>query len=196
MKRRSPKPFTIEIKKRGRRRDGDATPAPDEGTAYAAEPIFGRDIRFRDAETLFRDGFADDPVTEPAPTLFSAAAEPAFQKPDLKLETSRRILPDLVAEAALNEAATAAVPQPARRRGRPPKQISDSPPLATKRRGRPPGVRRIVEAPPSSVSDGVTPFVVPAVLYLAASARRRAARDTGNLPRGERWKRRLPKVCW
>ena len=193
--RRSTKPFTVEVKKRGGGRRRDVADAPS-GLADPPAPSFGqmvgRDMRFRDAENLFRTltpveaGFA-----EPEQTLF-VSAEPPPQTPDA---APRRILPDLVAEAALSDATVAAEPAPApRRRGRPPKDRDALPQPAKSR------TRAVAPADEETIPvlDMPEPVLemVPAVLYLEASARRRAARATDNLPRAERWKRRLPKVCW
>lgn len=188
--RRSTKPFTVEVKKRGgRRRDtGDFVPERAAPANASFDEMVGRDIRFRDAESLFRavppveTGFAEP---ESAPPL---AIEPAPFQSDT---TPRRILPDLIAEAALSEATLAAVPEP-RRRGRPPKDRSNDPPQPVRARKSPePDFEDV--APIEEMDEIALP---PAVLYLAASARRRARRATDNLPRAERWKRRLPKVCW
>ena len=196
--RRSTKPFTVEVKKRGgRRRDiGDMPADRNDPITPSFGQMVGRDIRFRDAENLFRaPASVDTGLAEPeaAPIVPIAPAEPAPQGPD---SAPRRILPDLIAEAALSEATLAAAPEP-RRRGRPPKARGDDETLPRPAKSR----RRM---PASEVEDDVfdfdapepAPAAPPAVLYLAASARRRAARATDNLPRAERWKRRLPKACW
>lgn len=189
--RRSTKPFTVEVKKRGggRRRGGGDPGVERLAVVHPSfnEPV-GRDIRFRDAESLFR---AIAPVetefTEPEPAPVAADASSAVDP------APRRILPDLIAEAALSEAAQAASPEP-RRRGRPPKDRTED-------RPRPIRMRKPVE--PDLFEETFVPADVeevapssPAFLYLAASARRRARRVTDNLPRAERWKRRLPKACW
>ena len=203
MKRRTAKPFTVEVRKAGlrKREPADAvSPHADDWSNAAAENVPGRDMRFRDAEKLFRTA---DPVQAQAPETSAAAS--VFSSTPLSSDTasvsSRRILPDLVAEAAISEAALPVIPQQ-RRRGRPTKVAVDG---ATARppakRGRP---RRtpLPEQPAFSfleTDDAVStpePAPVMAVRYLAASDRRRAARDTSFMPRAERWKRRLPKVCW
>lgn len=186
--RRSTKPFTVEVKKRGgRRRDaGDVVPERMSVTIPSFGETVGRDSRFRDAESLFRTappvetGFAE-PETAPLAGL-------APVTPDL---ASRRILPDLIAEAALSEATLAAAPEP-RRRGRPPKDRSGDAPQPVRARKPLEPELEVADADPEM--DEVASS--PAILYLAASARRRARRATDNLPRAERWKRRLPKVCW
>lgn len=189
--RRSTKPFTVEVKKRGgRRRDGGD--AVGERLGVASQPFDdtpGRNIRFRDAESLFRAPPPESGLSEPE-TVPLAVVEPFPSPADA---APRRILPDLIAEAALTEATQAAEPAP-RRRGRPPKDRSGDHPQTIRK-------RKPVE--PDLFDESVEPAVLeeiapppPPVLYLAASARRRANRATDNLPRAERWKRRLPKVCW
>jgi hypothetical protein len=191
--RRVAKPFTVEIKKRGgrKREAADAPTARNDAIAPVVEPMVGRDIRFRDAESLFRGG-----ETEPG---FREETQPAPAPSDEPKTPPRRILPDLIAEAALSQASLAAMPAP-RRRGRPPKiRTGEAIPRLAKRGRKPPSFSPetlsyfdLAEDEPETEPT----VVVPAVLYLAASARRRAARATDNLPRAERWKRRLPKVCW
>ena len=194
--RRTAKPFTIEVKKRG----GHKREASDTPDAYAKPVPFpaemvndGRGMRFREAENLFRG------IEQRAAAVEDASVELAVEQGESSgsHQSPRRILPDLIAEAALTEASREAMPAP-RRRGRPPKSDASS----TLPR---PAKRRPVQSAPedetgflfADLPDPVQPpIAVPAVSYLAASARRRAARHTGNLPRAERWKRRLPKVCW
>lgn len=189
--RRSTKPFTVEVKKRGRRRDAVEVV---ERTTVSPPPVsfqssVGRDSRFREAESLFR------PIpVEPADTEQNAAP----LAPPSSDAAPRRILPDLIAEAALSDAPLADVAAP-RRRGRPAKDRSaDTLPHPAK-------PHRKVAEPQEEEEFALfsereepqpAPVLPPAVLYLAASARRRAARATDNLPRAERWKRRLPKACW
>ncbi len=186
--RRSTKPFTVEVKKRGGRRRDAGDLVPERGANPSFDEVVGRDIRFRDAESLFRavppveTGFAE-PETAP-PVAIEPAPLPSDPAP-------RRILPDLIAEAALSEATLAAVPEP-RRRGRPPKDRTEDPPRPVRPR-KSPELEFEEDVPVAEIYEIAPP---PAVLYLAASARRRARRATDNLPRAERWKRRLPKVCW
>ncbi len=200
MKRRTAKPFTIEVRKNGaRKRDASdiATPRNDDANLnFAPDVMPGRDLRFRDADKLFR---GVDVETPSAPVAASAFFKTSVETPKADTAPARRILPDLVAEAAFTEASLAAMPQP-RRRGRPPKiHADDAAPRPAGKRGRP---RRIPlpVTPSFFFDDAEEPVVVapimPAIRYLAASERRRARRDTTHLPRSERWKRRLPKVCW
>ena len=189
--RRPTKPFTVEVKKRGgRRRDGVETV---ERTSVSASPMtldssVGRDSRFREAESFFRAIPVEADDAEPDASFASQSADAA----------PRRILPDLIAEAALSDTPVAEAPEP-RRRGRPPKTPSaDGLAHPVKPRDNEVEPQEVEEISFSEEMDPQLPAPVlpPAVLYLAASARRRAARATDNLPRAERWKRRLPKVCW
>lgn len=202
MKRRTAKPFTVEVRKGGvRKRDATEIPAAraeDATPSFSPGEMPGRDLRFRDAEKLFRGIEVETPpvpASAPLPALFARPAETS--KADDA--PSRRILPDLVAEAALTEASLAAMPQP-RRRGRPPKNEVDAAPHSPGKRGRPRRVPLPAQQPSFFFDDAEEPALVvppiPAVRNLAASERRRARRDTAHLPRAERWKRRLPKVCW
>ena len=205
MKRRTAKPFTVEVRKGGaRKRDTAESDAPrnDEGASRPAiDDMAGRGLRFRDAEKLFRGADFETPPPVTTPSAGAAFFKTPEQISDVSPAAPRRILPDLVAEAALSEATLAALPLP-RRRGRPPKALVDGgEPRPAAKRGRP---RRVPLPPQPAFSffdmeeprpAPVTP-AVPSIRYLAASERRRARRDTTHLPRGERWKRRLPKVCW
>jgi hypothetical protein len=181
--RRTAKPFIVEVKRNSRKRtSGDE---PGDTALVPPEPVSAHSLRFREAETMFRSAgeVAESPVHRTAPASRSPAAAGKDAKPG-------RVLPDLIAEAALAEQA---VDEPVvRRRGRPPKS-PDALPAPKKPRAE-------VDAPPAAEADEMSAapaYTVPVVLIdLAASRRRRSARSTEGLPRGERWKRRLPKVCW
>ncbi len=138
--------------------------------------------------------------------MFRAPAEPDFEEPartesvaatPAVKEPPRRVLVDLVAEAAIAEQVADAMPEP-RRRGRPAKPKIEGPAKIPGKRGRKPKAPVVFEFPEFELPMPDEPVVVPTaiVLDLAASRRRRVARSTDNLPRSERWKRRLPKVCW
>ena len=141
-----------------------------------------------------------------AAALVFAAPEPA---PAAVEEAQRRILPCLVTEAAIDAAKAVEETDEAtapRRRGRPRKQQSadDLAPLAPRKRGRPRKVPleaegREAKGRQQSQSDPAPQPVhvvqtVPAAPVGASmrSNTRRAA--VSELPRGERWKRRLPKT--
>lgn len=167
--RREPKSFTVEVK----RRPGAAKkPAP-----FVPAPV---DEPRQPADALFQ-----------APKEAAAAAEPA-----------RRILPCLVTEAAIDAAQAEAISEvePVRRRGRPRKEPrpDDPAPLAPRKRGRPRKNPVIAvsfddEEDESGPAIAAPPVVAlpPLTLSERAVARRGAV---SALPRGERWKRRLPKV--
>ena len=209
MMRRTAKPFTIEVKKRGgRRRDGDELSVPRATTAMPTEDYVGQNMRFRDAETLFRarpDAEANHAAGQTGGQMTSVMSKvfgpPGESTPEQLVLTQRRILPDLIAEAAITEQAALQVEPEPRRRGRPAKIRTDEP-VVPRKRGRP---RKAVLDSAPKVFDVDTweqtvpvpaPIVVPEMQYFVVSARRRAARSSDHLPRGERWKRRLPRVCW
>ncbi len=168
--RREPKSFTVEVK----RRPGAAKkPAP-----FPAPPA---DEPRRPADALFQ---------QPAAEMTSAN------------EPERRILPCLVTEAAIDAAQAEAFSdvEPVRRRGRPRKEPrpDDAAPLAPRKRGRP-RKNPVISIPFDDGEDDVAPTVAarqvvnlpPLTLSGRAAARRGAV---SALPRGERWKRRLPRI--
>lgn len=145
---------------------------------------------------------APAPVPEPpaAAVLFSST-----EKAPAVAAEPRRILPCLVTDAAIDAAKAAAEIDEApasRPRGRPRKQrnAEELAPLAPRKRGRPRKTPVEAKEPaPKPVRAPVQPprqvRPAPALVVVGASARaseRRAAVD--ELPRGERWKRRLPKA--
>ena len=148
-------------------------------------------------------------LVEPAaPTPQPPAAAAVFSTPESAGAAAdpRRILPCLVTEAAMDAAKTvedADLSLEPRRRGRPRKQKGpdDPAPLAPRKRGRPrKNPVTIVQLVPEPVRP---PAPRPAmqvarstpVAAVGASLRSSARRDAvSELPRGERWKRRLPKA--
>ncbi len=172
--RKEQKSFTVEVK----RRPGAAQKKPRAFVPPQPQPASSPA-----AEALFRT---------PAPTAEQPGAP-------------RRILPCLVTEAALDAAQAEALSDPERvprPRGRPRKQRDpeDIAPLAPRKRGRPrklpaaPAERiTIAEKPARAAPVVLTPVLMtPATSTSERAAARRAA--TADLPRGERWKRRLPKA--
>ena len=143
-----------------------------------------------------------EPASSPAAEALFRAPAPAAEPPG----APRRILPCLVTEAALDAAQAEALADPdrvPRPRGRPRKQRDpeDIAPLAPRKRGRPrklpaaPAERlTIAEKParPAPVVFAPVAFAPPLAPISERAAARRAA--TAELPRGERWKRRLPKA--
>ncbi len=146
-------------------------------------------------------------VEAPAATPEPPSAAALFSAPDKALVAAepRRILPCLVTDAAIDAAKAAAdtddAPAP-RPRGRPRKQrnADELAPLAPRKRGRPrKSPVEAKEAAPTPVRQTAQPArpaqPSPALVVVGAGSRasaRRAAAD--DLPRGERWKRRLPKA--
>lgn len=198
--RRSAKPFTVEVKRGGSRkkRNGAVPHGGDNGFQVRQdEAVPGWDLRFREAENAFRDlALAPEPEL---PLPVAPPREVEAEAPDAQPAAKGRILVDLVAEAALAERAAEDVAPAPRRRGRPPKdRAADGETRQSARRGRPPKQwtwAADAEPEPDLFEVDSAPLA-PVLLDLAASARRRAARSTDHLPRGERWKRRLPRVCW
>ncbi|MFV0279155.1 MAG: hypothetical protein ACK5JM_00170 [Rhodoblastus sp.] len=149
------------------------------------------------------------PEKQAADRLFAAPPD----APAEAAETQRRILPCLVTEAAL-DASRAVEPEPEpRRRGRPPKR-EDFEQAAHKqdaagarervrkigvpdRKGAQPEAQE--QRPPELAASGLAAShakIAPVAAVDARPPRARAARraTASDLPRGERWKRRLPKV--
>lgn len=168
--RKQPKSFTVEVKRRA--------------GAPARKPVF--------AETPHIDA---DSVAAAADALFGApksTPSPAPKSP----APAGRILPCLVTEAALDAAqAEATVEQAPRRRGRPPKprNADETAIAAPRKRGRPRKVP-LAEARFEFRDESDAMAVVPVTPYTpsARAIGRRSA--VSALPRGERWKRRLPRV--
>lgn len=176
--RKERKAFTVEVKRR-----------PGQGGKKPA-PLMER--------------LPDAPQPHAADSLFKPPAPKAEPRAD---DASRRILPCLVTEAALDAAKEEALtdyPDAPRPRGRPRKQPVGEPlaPLAPRKRGRP---RKAAAEPkePAIAAERVkktavapaapAPVLAPAPAGQSARAvLRRAA--VGDLPRSERWKRRLPKA--
>lgn len=146
----------------------------------------------------------DAPAPMPEPPAAAVLFSSAEKAPAIAAEP-RRILPCLVTDAAMDAAKAAAeiddAPAP-RLRGRPRKQhdAAELAPLASRKRGRPRKTPAEAKEPaPKPARPPVQPQrqvrLAPALVVVGASARaseRRAAVD--ELPRGERWKRRLPKA--
>ena len=191
--RRTAKPFTVELK-RGARvpKNGHAASGID-----GSGGVTGGHLRFRDAERMFRNGAAEIEATQapfpPKPRLAADASLDVANAPP----TERRILPDLIAEAALSvQNGHDALEQAPRRRGRPPKNRTGELPSLPLRLTRDVAGDALADSFADADETDDAPVLSPMVLDLAASARRRAARDTSHLPRAERWKRRVPRVCW
>ena len=180
--RKVQKSFTVEVKRRpaiGSKKPQSFMPEMPEATPQHA------------AEAIFRK-------IAPAPSAPESAAS-AFAGGE-----GRRILPCLVTEAALDAAKAEALsaeeiaPRP---RGRPRKERKpdDLAPLAPRKRGRPrktqatPPVERPAQPAPRAVVAVETAPARPVAQRTGAriAARRSAVAE---LPRAERWKRRLPKA--
>ncbi|MCB1540077.1 MAG: hypothetical protein KDJ25_04255 [Rhodoblastus sp.] len=147
-------------------------------------------------------------VEPPAPVVAPPAASvlfaPAEASPTVVAEAQRRILPCLVTEAAIDAAKVVGESDEAlapRKRGRPRKERrpEDLAPLAPRKRGRPRKTQiEVKESAPAArapVPQPVRQTQPVAAAPVGASARsnvRRAA--ASELPRSERWKRRLPKA--
>ena len=171
--RKQPKSFTVEVKRR-----------PNS---------LGKKAAFVEAPAPAPQPSAAALVFAPQPADKAAPADP------------RRILPCLVTEAAIDAARSAEeadgslAPRP---RGRPRKQrpLDDLAPLAPRKRGRPRKVPLEGSKPAPQPVRAAAPQPVRVVRTTPAapvgeSARSNARRDAANeLPRGERWKRRLPKA--
>jgi hypothetical protein len=171
--RKEPKNFTVEVK----RRPGVAAKKPRPFAPVAPEPA----------------------APPPSAAVLFRAPAPEEQKTEA---SERRILPCLVTEAALDAAKAEALADHApvaRPRGRPRKERPEGElaSAAPRKRGRPrknpvtsvtPVVIDRTPAPPSPVA----PVVVAPYQPSARAITRRSA--VAELPRGDRWKRRLPKA--
>lgn len=147
-------------------------------------------------------------VEAPAPAPQPSAAALVFSTPpgDTSAPADpRRILPCLVTEAAIDAARTADeadVSRAPRPRGRPRKQrpLDDLAPLAPRKRGRPRKVPLEASEPAPQPVRAAAPRPVRIVQTTPAAAVGESARSSkrrdavSELPRGERWKRRLPKA--
>lgn len=143
----------------------------------------------------------------PAPPPAAPAAPAPALRPSAAPEPARRVLPCLVSEAAVASAAeeTLAAAETRRKRGRPKAAPDDAPrvkrpvgrppkaqsELAPRKRGRP---RKNPEAQPAP-QPAPARIAAPAALERSERSLRRAA-DGASLPRGQRWKRRLPRALW
>jgi hypothetical protein len=163
--RKYPKSFTVEVK----RRPGAAKkPAP------------------------FLPAIEEQPAPQPSAAFFKSP-EPEPEAP------ARRILPCLVTEAAIETVQELSTAEPERRRRGPRKQKgpNDPTPLAPRRRGRPrknPDAAPAVRLVPAEkqTPDAAPPAPIVAFLASKRTMTRRSA--VSGLPRGQRWKRRLPKA--
>jgi hypothetical protein len=185
--RRPQKPFTVEVKKV--RKGGFAR-------------FLGAGPQWSESDLA-----EDAPKDQPSPQAAPPRAEPA---------PPRRIL-EAIEPVSESAPAPEGSPEPVgeietkpRRRGRPPKVVAiaadEQPAVAPKvRAARAPRkkshaieispeielVRPVVATPPAPV---FAPASTPEPSVRVAQANR--AEAAGSLPRGERWKRRLPKVLW
>ncbi|MCB1535499.1 MAG: hypothetical protein KDJ44_12430 [Rhodoblastus sp.] len=165
---------------------------------------FTVEVKRRPTSLTKKPVFAEPSPSIPAPpaaALVFAAAEPA---PNAVEEAQRRILPCLVTEAAIDAAKAVEETEEAiapRRRGRPRKQQSadDLAPLAPRKRGRPRKIpleaREQAQSPSAPAPQPVRVVQTVPAAPVGASVRSNARRAAvSELPRSERWKRRLPKT--
>lgn len=167
--RKQPKSFTVEVK----RRPGGAQRKP----AFVEAPASGAEAAAAAADVLFRT--VDTPTVDAAP------------------QPERRILQCLVTEAALDAAHAEATAESApRRRGRPPKPkaTGESGLVAPRKRGRP--RKNPLPEARFELSDEAERVVAVTITTPYTPSERALVRRTAvaALPRGERWKRRLPRV--
>ena len=164
--------------------------------------FFTVEVKRRPTSLAKKPSLAEPPAPVPAPPAASVVFAPVEPAPTAVAEAQRRILPCLVTEAAIDAAKVAgdddAVLAP-RKRGRPRKERGpeDLAPLAPRKRGRPRKTQVEVKesAPAAPAPQPARQAPTTPAAPVGASARsnvRRAA--TSELPRSERWKRRLPKA--
>lgn len=172
--RKQPKSFTVEVKRRP--------------TSLARKPSLA-------------DMAPATAVSPAAAAIFASVAT----APPAAGDAQRRILPCLVTEAKMDAAKAAVDADPSeapRRRGRPRKQpgLDDLAPLAPRKRGRPrkqpvqaqEAKAQPARAPAAQATQAARPAPGAPVGAGERAVARRAA--VSELPRGERWKRRLPKA--
>jgi len=185
--KRPTKSFVVEVKRSTRKTSGPAV-APA-WVAAALRPLSAAEATPRSSQAGASAIFRNNDVALPAA---DAPSDPPW--------TGARILPVV----AMDVGATLDIertPHPLER----PRHASE--PVERKRSPRKKRAQEIVETP-TVLAAGVGPDAVPteverdradvSAVPLALSSERRArlrsSEEEGNLPRGERWKRRLPKV--
>jgi hypothetical protein len=189
--RRPQKPFAVEVK-RGKKSVASVFPAiKSKQPATAA---------FALAEAKFAAGLEQKPELE--------QARP--QRRILESIAPAPVAPSVIAvisEAPLAEEALADLPK--RRRGRPPKLAGAKPDAARAPRREPvffkPAARQVLRAadqpvalvaPPREAKASATPGNGHGLNGHGHVTHEARAEQAGELRRGDRWKRRLPKVLW
>ncbi|MDB5593433.1 MAG: hypothetical protein JWM36_394 [Hyphomicrobiales bacterium] len=189
----------------------------------AADAVFGKADQPKAATTKTEGSWTDQlksdvPVRAPRESAATSAAEQLFKKPtppveeqpgsDTDAHAARRILPSLTEEDPVHLILADEAAQPRKRRGRPAKIRVEGETPPPRPRGRP---RKVVAEIPNVPVQAHAPVVLhepaPAARPVAAPQSRKlpgyvrgdiysrwARHDT--LRPGERWKKRLPKICW
>jgi hypothetical protein len=199
--RRPQKPFTVEVKKV---RKGGFARILGAGPQWSESDLAEQAPKEQPAPPQ-----AAAPRAEPAPPRrILEAIEPVSESaPANKADAAPEMSPELAGETETKP----------RRRGRPPKIVivaKDEPPAAPKPRAVPaprkkspaiikksPAIKKRpeIELVPPIAAPAVSALVfapAPAPEPIARVAQANRAKAASSLPRGERWKRRLPKVLW
>jgi hypothetical protein len=190
----------------------------------AADAVFGKPDLPKAAPAKTESSWTDSLKSEehvwtPRESAATSAAEQIFKKPspsaeeqpgsDADAPATRRILPSLTEEDPVHLILADEAAQPRKRRGRPAKIRVEGESTPPKPRGRP---RKVVpeardlparEAPAPVVLHEPAPTSRPVVEsqprklpgYVRGDIYSRWARHDTLRP-GERWKKRLPKICW
>ncbi|MGZ7868610.1 hypothetical protein ACXR8U_23510 [Methylobacterium radiotolerans] len=191
MKRRSARPFMVEVKQ----------------TRSARTTLTATEARPRPDKILWPElaqAALEPPAPAPAPQA-APAPRPERKVPDAPV---RRVLPSLmpmfdvpvepvveVAGDAVTEPAAETVPAPRARRGRPRAAARDALPQGpTAPPPRPAAPPAPLPAPPvDEAPAGIPPAATGQATGQGPSPRSTAGRRTNELRLGERWKRRLPQ---
>lgn len=208
--RKQIKPFMVEVKRRPRAGEGGHPPSSG---AHAGDPSGKATFATTTPDVSKSNASWAQAFAASADRAGDMAESPSTEGSETS--TTGRVLPCLVSEAAaatareetLAEAearaprgrrvARAEPPQNGekRRPGRPRKNTEEA--TAPRKRGRPSAAEttRAASAPVPAAQNA--PIHV--VYQVSAGASRRALRraaEVASLPRGQRWKRRLPKTIW
>jgi hypothetical protein len=185
MKRRSARPFTVEVKQ----------------TRASRAFLTDATARSRKGQDLWR-GIPLDPGGEPVEVKPVRPAPVVHSEPVQSKAPTPRVLPSLVPTFSMPvEPEVPEAPAPKRlprvRRVKPPAEPVQKPATRTSARRGPRAVSPI--QPQLIPAAAPAPIAKPVVATQPAAAQARTARrsqPTETLRAGERWKRRLPRVLW
>ncbi|MGH1571808.1 hypothetical protein ACRAWG_15405 [Methylobacterium sp. P31] len=188
MKRRSARPFTVEVKQ----------------TRTSRASLHEATARSRKGHELWRGlpllGDDEPAKTQPVQTSSATRAEPA--QPDAP---ARRVLPSLVPTFSMPvepdvpevREVSAVERLPRVRRVKPPAEPAQKPPTRTSaKRGQSAEPTVQPQLTPAAVAVPVATSIVTAQPAVPQARATRRGQQAETLRPGERWKRRLPRVLW